>query len=349
MMPVIHEISKHKNEIKSVICNTGQHNELIHEVIALFDIILDYDLKLMSQNQSLAKLTSRIFLRLDTVINKEKPDWILAQGDTTTVLVASLLAFYNKIKFAHIEAGLRTGDLLNPFPEEMNRIVADMTATVCFAPTQLAMNNLLLGNISAEKIVVTGNTIVDTMAIIKTKYDHIPFPGDIQKKFILITAHRRENWGESLVNICGAIKTLALENATVDFVFPIHPNPNVEKIVQKLLAEVNNIKLIPPQNYLAMMNLLKNCFFVLTDSGGLQEEALSFAKPVLIMRDFTERKEGVLQGYAKLIGVNKNSIIENCRNLLNDNKLHSNMSAGENPYGDGAASKRIVKYLLNHE
>jgi UDP-N-acetylglucosamine 2-epimerase (non-hydrolysing) len=353
MAPVIKELAKNKDKVRSLVCATAQHREMLDQVLSLFDIEPDFDLNIMQPDQALSQLTSDLFSKLDPVIKETKPDWILAQGDTTTVLVTSLVAFYNRISFGHVEAGLRTGNLARPFPEEMNRRLADSISELLFAPTDRSRQALLDEGLSEEKILVTGNTVID--ALLKTAelpYDwssgilsSIPKNGQI----VMITAHRRESFGAPLRKICFAIKKLALqfEPEGVHFVYPVHMNPSVHQPVNEILSDLVNVSLIEPLDYLSLVNLMKRSKLILTDSGGVQEEAPSLGVPVLVMRDTTERPEGIDAGVAKLVGTDVEKIVEETERLIRNPKAHALMASTVNPYGDGHASGRIVNAIID--
>lgn len=343
--------AKNDKSIETLVCATGQHREIVEQANQLFRIIPDYDLAIMQPGQTLHELTSRVLLNLSPIIETTKPDWLIVQGDTTTVMAASLLSFYHRIKVGHVEAGLRTEDKFQPFPEEINRRIASVIADLHFAPTVQAKNNLVKEGIPLKNIRVTGNTIIDTLHLIASKpYDlknsplkNIPF----DKKLILITAHRRENFGEPLMEICSAVKQLTnIFFDDVHFIYPVHPNPNIHDVVHKELGDNHRITLLPPIDYEALVFLLKNVELVLTDSGGIQEEAPTFGVKVLILRDKTERPEGVQAGVAKLVGTNAGKIVREVKTLLKERELDGKLSI-KNPYGDGKASNRIIKALKN--
>lgn len=349
MAPVITALRKN-TEFDSITCVTAQHREILDQVLQLFDIKPDIDLNLMKPNQSLSELTSHILNRLDPIISDQKPDWIIAQGDTTTVMTAALLAYYNRIKFGHVEAGLRTFNNYEPFPEEINRRIAGSIATAHFAPTESAKKNLLQENIHPKGIFVTGNTVIDAIQVV----GRMPTPEIISsllqkigsKKIILITAHRRENFGDPILSICKAIAKLSeeyLEN--IHFIYPVHPNPNINNVVAKELNGRPNISLLSPLDYLPMVHLIKASHLVLTDSGGLQEEAPSFGKPVLVLRNVTERPEGIQAGTVKLIGTDQLNIQENVKHLLECEDDYLTMAKAVNPYGDGHATERIIQAI----
>lgn len=352
MAPVVQTL-RSTSGIESIVCVTAQHRQMLDQVLNLFEITPDIDLDLMQPNQSLAQITAAIFTHLDPVIRNVKPDWILSQGDTTTVMATALLAYYNRVKFGHVEAGLRTGDKFQPFPEEVNRMVAGVVADLHFAPTQWAKQNLLRENIPAERIIVTGNPVIDALRQVAQKNA----PPEVEKlleqihprRLILVTAHRRENFGQPLENICTALKTLA-ETCTdqIHIVYPVHLNPNVQNTVYPRLGGIPNITLLPPLDYLPMVHLMKHATLVLTDSGGIQEEAPGFGVPVLVMRATTERPEGIAAGTVKLVGTETQTILKQARTLLDDPTEHARMAQAANPYGDGKAAGRIVQSILNY-
>lgn len=351
MAPVIHELERRPEIFNSVVCATAQHRQMLDQVISLFGIVPDFDLDVMNANQTLAKLTGALFNQLDEVLNKVRPDWVLAQGDTTTVMVSGLLSFYHGIRFGHVEAGLRTGDRRKPFPEEINRRIADLVADAYFAPTKRASKALLKEGINEDSILVTGNTVVDALLDVASRpYDWTngPLKGLTgTKRLVLITAHRRESFGEPFIQLCKSIKDLAYEfyEEGVHFVYPVHLNPNVRKPVMETLGGINNVSLIEPLDYLSLIHLMKKCTLILTDSGGIQEEAPSLGVPVLVMRDTTERPEGVEAGVVKLVGTKRDRIVSEAGRLLRDHNVHSSMAKQTNPYGDGKASIRIVDRL----
>ncbi len=351
LIPVILELKKNKNfEIN--ICVTAQHREMLDQVLEIFNIKPDTDLDLMQPNQTLSTLTSRIINAVDNYFSEYKPDIVLVQGDTTTVFAVSLVAFYHKVKVGHVEAGLRTGKKYSPFPEEINRVLTSRIADIHFAPTEISKNNLLKEGINSEKIFITGNTVIDALFLAKEKVLELkPKVNGLQKNleeispYILITGHRRENFGEGFINICSAISELALKYENYNFIYPVHLNPNVQDPVNKLLANKKNIFLIKPQTYLPFISLMMNSKIILTDSGGVQEEAPSLGKPVLVMRENTERPEAVTAGTVKLVGTDKQKIFNEVSKLLDNNLEYKKMANAINPYGDGLASKRISEIL----
>lgn len=362
MAPLVKACHNEKN-FETKVCVTAQHREMLDQVLDIFDIKPDYDLNLMKARQDLYDITSGVLLGMRDVLKEFKPDVVLVHGDTTTTLAASLAAFYQKIKIGHVEAGLRTGNIYSPWPEEANRQLTTQITSFHFAPTQTSKANLLKENISEDSIVVTGNTVIDAlfMALDKIKSDEIrekritetiqkQFPTnstfDIEKsKFILVTGHRRENFGQGFINICNALKTIALNNPDIEIVYPVHLNPNVQKPVNEILRDVSNVHLIKPQQYESFIYMMAKAYFIITDSGGIQEEAPSLGKPVLVMRDTTERPEAVEAGTVKLVGTDIERIVVEAQKLLNDKKNYEKMSKAINPYGDGTASEKIVEFL----
>jgi len=354
MAPVIKELEKHPDKIVSRVCVTAQHREMLDQVLDLFKITPDYDLNLMQPDQTLSGLTALIFNELDPVIAREKPDWILVQGDTTTVMAASLVAFYHRVKVGHVEAGLRTYDKWQPFPEEINRRVAGVVADLHFAATETAKSHLLGENISPDLIRVTGNPVIDALRM-AAAMPYAVKSGPLaqvseDRRVILVTAHRRESFGKPLENICVALREIAGSyRDDVQIVYPVHLNPNVQEPVYRLLNDVPNIVLLPPLDYLPMVHLIKRCYLALTDSGGIQEEAPGLGKPVLVMRETTERPEGVTAGTARVVGTDPDVIVMETRRLLEDSAAYARMASAVNPYGDGRASGRIVNALLGRE
>ena len=337
--------------IESRVCVTAQHRQMLDQVLHLFEIKPDYDLDLMREDQSLAQLSASIFTNLDPVLEDFKPDWVLAQGDTTTVAITALLTYFHRVKFGHVEAGLRTHDKWQPFPEEINRRVAGISADLHFAPTQWAKDNLLREGVDEKLIKVTGNTVIDALQFVSKQ----PEPQEItqllktklqNKKLILVTAHRRENFGEAMENICKALVELAKQK-DVEIVYPVHLNPNVQEPVNRLLKDVEHLTLLPPLDYLPLVHLMKHATLILTDSGGIQEEAPAFGIPTLVLRDVTERPEGVAAGTLKLVGTETNSIVRAAKRLLEDETEYKKMAQAVNPYGNGHAAKEIIQALLS--
>ncbi|MER8912475.1 UDP-N-acetylglucosamine 2-epimerase (non-hydrolyzing) [Mesorhizobium sp. M0761] len=339
------------------ICVTGQHREMVDQVIELTGLPVHYDLNIMQPGQTLFDVTSRVLLGMAGVLEKAKPDIVIVQGDTTTAMTAALAAFYKRIPVAHIEAGLRSHNINSPFPEELNRKIAGNIATWHFAPTTVARDNLIAEGKAANTIFVTGNTVIDTLLHFSSEIDadklmnaklaaRFPFI-DPTKKMILVTGHRRENFDGGIQRICTALKALSARR-DVQIIYPVHPNPNVRSVVDAEIGTVPNIHLIDPQDYLPFLYLQKQSYLVLTDSGGVQEEAPSLGKPVLVMRENTERPEGIAAGTARLVGTDIEKILANANSLLDDESVYRGMAERHNPYGDGQAATRIVEELLNH-
>lgn len=350
--PIIFELKRHPYKIESILCSTGQHANMLQQVLDIFDLTPDIDLELMTHNQSLETLTANLFNALNQVIDQYQPDWILAQGDTTSVMVTSMLAFYKKIKFGHIEAGLRTGDIYSPFPEEANRKISDILATRLWTPTPHSKQNLISEGVPDNKILITGNTVVDALNIIKDT--EMPVSNNIKNltettnKFILVTAHRRESFGEPILELCQALEEIidrAHEN--VHIIYPVHLNPNVTEPIHNKLNNNSRIHLIDPVNYFDMLHLINSSYLILTDSGGIQEEAPSFGKPVLVLRDTTERPEGIEAGVAKLVGTDRERIINQTLELLENADEYRKMIGNRSPYGDGHSAEIIVNDIID--
>lgn len=351
MAPVVRQLAQNPG-IDSRVCVTAQHRQMLDQVLNLFSIQPDYDLDLMREGQSLTDLSAAIFTHLDPVLTEFKPDWVLVQGDTTTVAITSLLAYYHRIKVGHVEAGLRTHNKWQPFPEEINRRVAGVVADLHFAPTEQARDNLLHEGIREEAIVLTGNPVIDALLYVAEQ----PVPEDVitlldnleigNRDLILVTAHRRENFGLPLENICLALKELA-ELRDVEIVYPVHLNPHVQEPVKRILGNLPHVTLLPPLDYLTLVHLEKRARIILTDSGGIQEEAPAFGVPVLVMRNVTERPEGVAAGTLKLVGTEADHIIREANRLLDDPIAHAEMARAVNPFGDGHAAERIVEAIWN--
>ena len=361
MAPLVKEFEKH-NDVESKVCVTAQHREMLDQVLDMFEIVPDYDLNLMKPGQDLYDITSNVLLGMKDVLSDFAPDVVLVHGDTTTTSATSLGAFYQKIKVGHVEAGLRTGDIYSPWPEEANRQITGILANYHFAPTTTSRDNLLRENKSKEGILVTGNTVIDALflaldkieqnkelkANIESNFDNLKF-NIHNSKLILVTGHRRENFGQGFINICEALKTLAINNPDIDIVYPVHLNPNVQKPVKELLSDVSNIHLIAPLQYETFLYLMSKSYFIITDSGGVQEEAPSLGKPVLVMRDTTERPEALEAGTVKLVGTDSEMIIKEAQLLLDDDVEYEKMSKAHNPYGDGKACEKIVKFIKGIE
>ena len=358
MVPLIKEFKKYNGfEIK--ICVSAQHRQMLDQVLNLFEIKPDYDLDIMKTNQDLYDISSRVLLGMREILKDFCPNVVLVHGDTTTSFVGALAAFYQKIKIGHVEAGLRTNDLYSPFPEEANRQITGVLADFHFAPTQSAKQNLIKENKNPNSIIVTGNTVIDALllmidkieknvnlrdeitSILRLKYSNF----GSERKFILVTGHRRENFGDGFLNICDALKNIAQNNPEIDIVYPLHLNPNVQKPVREILSNLSNVYLIDPLEYEKFVYLMSKSFFIITDSGGIQEEAPSLGKPVLVTRDTTERPEALQSGAVKLVGTNKNIIIKEAQNLILQKDEFEKMSKANNPYGDGKASERILEFL----
>lgn len=351
MAPVLRELQKKKDLFKTVAVITAQHRQMLDQVLRVFNVRSNYDLNIMQDSQSLYYITTSALSRLEKIIKKENPDFILVQGDTTTTFAATLAAFYQKVPVGHIEAGLRSYDRFNPYPEEVNRVLTDALCELHFAPTVTAKRNLLKENIDKESIFVTGNTVIDALYLALDK--HHRFRNSVLKKtdfhkkrIILVTTHRRENLGIPLESICLSIKKLIQKYDDLEIVYPVHLNPNVKNVVYRILKNFPRIHLTKPLDYLDFINLMSQCFLVLTDSGGLQEEAPSLAKPVLVLREVTERPEAVDAGTVKVIGLSKQKIFRETCKLLNSGSVYRRMATSVNPYGDGKASKRIVDSIL---
>ena len=366
MCPLVKEFQKSPNDFRTIVCVTGQHREMLDQVLQIFDVTPDYDLNIMKQGQDLYDVTSRVLLGMRDVLKQEQPDVVFVHGDTTTSTAAAIAAFYQQIPVAHVEAGLRTHNIYSPWPEEMNRQITSRIAAYNYAPTPLSRQNLLQENVANETITVTGNTVIDAlyMVVNKIKQDqqlgeqlaqNILTAGyDVNrlnhnKKMVLITGHRRENFGDGFINMCTAIKDLTQKYPDVDFIYPMHLNPNVRKPIHEVFGEdlsgLDNMFFIEPLEYLNFVYLMEKCNIVLTDSGGIQEEAPGLGKPVLVMRDTTERPEAVDAGTVKLVGTNYQKIVDNVSQLLDDLEYYNTMSKAVNPYGDGKACERIVNQL----
>lgn len=350
--PLIKEMEKHPDNFTVRICVTGQHKEMLYQVLDFFSIRPDYDLEIMEPNQTLFTITAKIIKLIEPILDKEKPDLVFVQGDTTTVFMGALGAFYDQIPVAHLEAGLRTGDIYSPFPEELNRLMVSKIAKYHFTPTERAVSNLIKENVDEDTIYNVGNTVIDALSlaskVVKEKENEYKdtFIGvNFTKKVVLVTSHRRESIGEGFLNICAAIKHIA-ENNDIEVVFPIHYSPAIRAAAEVAgLYTVPNIHIIDPLDYPQLVYLMNKSYLVLTDSGGIQEEAPSLGKPVLVLRDTTERPEGVDAGVAKLVGTNKDRIVQEAEELLNNSNAYARMSEAVNPYGDGSTSKRIVDIL----
>ena len=366
MAPLVKAFQARKEDFETVVCVTGQHREMLDQVLSLFDIKPDFDLNIMKQGQDLYDVTSRVLLGMRDVFKTCVPDILFVHGDTTTSTAAALAAFYHQIPVAHVEAGLRTGNIYSPWPEEMNRLITGRIATYNLSPTKLSRENLLRENVSDSKIVVTGNTVIDALHWVTNKINNdknlnvnlakelVTKGYDVSRlangrRLILITGHRRENFGEGFHNICNALKTLSEKYPDVDFVYPMHLNPNVRRPIHEVFGEdlsnLGNMFFIEPLEYLMFIFLMEKSDIVLTDSGGIQEEAPGLGKPVLVMRDTTERPEALEAGTVKLVGTDYNAIVDNVSLLLNDREAYERMSHAVNPYGDGKACGRIIDFI----
>jgi len=348
MAPLVKELEK-REEIESIVCVTAQHREMLDQVLDTFNISPDYDLNIMKQGQSLSDVTTRALNGIDKIIKESKPDIVLVHGDTTTTFAGALAAFYNQVLIGHVEAGLRTYDKYSPFPEEMNRQMVDCMTDMFFAPTELSKNNLIKENISEDKIYITGNTVIDAMSTtIFNKYTHSELEWIKEnEKLILLTAHRRENLGIPMKRIFKAIKRIVDEFEDVKVIYPIHKNPKVREVANEIFKSCDRVKLIEPLEVFDFHNFQNKSYIILTDSGGIQEEAPSLGKPVLVLRNTTERPEGITAGTLKLVGTNEKTIYEETKKLLTDKKEYERMSKASNPYGDGFASKKIVDAIIS--
>jgi UDP-N-acetylglucosamine 2-epimerase (non-hydrolysing) len=360
MAPLVKTFEQ-EDSIESRVCVTAQHREMLDQVLDMFEIVPDYDLDIMKPGQDLYDITANVLLGMKDVLSDYQPDVVFVHGDTTTTSATSLAAFYQKIKVGHVEAGLRTGDMYSPWPEEANRQITGVLASYHFSPTTTSQDNLLRENKNPNDIIVTGNTVIDALFLALDKIENnqtlknqiiekinTEYKFNDEKKIILVTGHRRENHGQGFINICEALKTIATNNPSVDIVYPVHLNPNVQKPVKELLSDVLNVHLINPLPYETFLYLMSKSHFIITDSGGVQEEAPSLGKPVLVMRDTTERPEALEAGTVKLVGTDKDKIINEAQMLLDDKTEYEKMSKSHNPYGDGMACKRIITYILKN-
>lgn len=359
MAPLVKGLQAQAGQIDTVVCVTAQHREMLDQVLKLFEIEPQHDLNIMKPGQDLFDITGNILAGLKPVLMAEKPDLVLVHGDTTTTLAASLAAYYARVPVGHVEAGLRTGNKLAPYPEEMNRRLTGAIADVHYAPTTAAQSNLLREGVDPASVLVTGNTVIDALLAVVHKLRHNePAQRELRERFaflnperrlILVTGHRRENFGEGFQNICMALADIAAEHADVEILYPVHLNPNVRQPVAEILAarQLDNVHLIDPVDYLPFVYLMDRSFLIITDSGGVQEEAPSLGKPVLVMRDTTERPEAVDAGTVRLVGTSRERIVSETRRLLQDDSAYATMSRAHNPYGDGKAVQRIVEHILN--
>lgn len=345
MAPLVKELQKHPDTFEAIACSTGQHRDMLKQVLDVFDIEPTHELDVMVPNQTLAGLTSRLIQRLDTLFGEIKPDCVLVHGDTTTAMASALAAYYHKIPIGHVEAGLRTYNRYEPFPEEMNRQLVDVLSTFHFAPTQTAIDHLKQEHTPGDYLCITGNTVIDALHIVVEKACELPLDIDWEnRRVILVTAHRRESFGEPLENICDALKEIVDRYDDVEIIYPVHYNPNVQDTVYGRLKDIDRIHLMDPLNYLEFAKLMSKSYIILTDSGGIQEEAPALGVPVLVMRDVTERPEAVEAGTVRVVGTDTNRIVENVAKLM-DEAEHKSMSMAINPYGDGTASENIVRIL----
>jgi len=355
MAPLVREFLKNNKDFETRVCITAQHREMLDQVLSFFEIVPDYDLDLMKPNQNLYSLTADIITGLKPILEDFKPDYVYVHGDTTTTMASSIAAFYSGAQVCHIEAGLRTFNKRSPFPEEINRSIAGRISDFHFSPTTTSKTNLIKENIKEGQILVTGNTVIDALAysskkVISSNYNDDEIKAlksklDLNKKIILVTGHRRENHGQGFINICASLRIIAEKNPDVEIVYPVHLNPNVQKPVYELLSDLDNVKLIDPLSYPSFVWLMTKSYLIITDSGGVQEEAPSLGKPVLVMRNTTERPEAVEAGTVVLVGTNVDKIVTETQTLLDSKDLYDSMSMLHNPYGDGTASEQIVKFI----
>ena len=354
MAPLVNQFLK-DNRFETKVCVTGQHREMLYQVLSFFNIKPDYDLSLMKPNQNLFNLTGEVITGLKPILESFKPDFVYVHGDTTTTMAASIAAFYYGAKICHVEAGLRTNNIFTPFPEEMNRQVTSRIATYHFAPTIISQENLLKENLLQENIIVTGNTVIDALLESSSRVEDLDNEEILKLKsninfnnrIILVTGHRRENHGKGFINICTALNEIAIKNPDLEIIYPVHLNPNVLKPVTQILGNIKNIHLVKPLSYPSFVWLMNKAYLIITDSGGIQEEAPSLGKPVLVMRDTTERPEAVEAGTVILVGTNKNVIIKESQELLDNSEKYKLMSSIHNPYGDGKACQRIIEFISN--
>jgi UDP-N-acetylglucosamine 2-epimerase (non-hydrolysing) len=354
LCPLILELKKHPQEFHTITCVTAQHRQMLDQVLSIFGVTPEHDMNLMKSNQSLSHITTNIINKMDLILQQEKPDMIIVQGDTTTTFASALSAYYNRISVGHVEAGLRTGNKFSPYPEEINRRLTTSLSDIHFAPTANNRQNLLAEGVPENKIIVTGNTVIDALLWVRNKimHENRKFPElkrlDFSKRIILVTGHRRESFGQGFIDFCSALKDIATSFADVEIVYPVHLNPNVRKPVNEILSGLTNIKLLEPLDYEPFVSLMDKSYFIITDSGGVQEEAPSLGKPVLVTRETTERPEALSSGAVKLVGTNKGVIIGEAKKLLIDSNIYKQMSIVQNPYGDGKACDRIISSLINY-
>ena len=363
MAPLVKEFQKYSDSFKTKVCVTAQHREMLDQVLDLFEITPDFDLDIMKPGQDLYDVTSNVLLGMKSVLSDFNPDIVFVHGDTSTTFAASLAAFYQQIKVAHIEAGLRTGDIYSPWPEEANRQLTTQITAYHFAPTSTSKENLLKENVNESSIEVTGNTVIDALFLalekiknnkdleqqIVSQLSNMNYQLKNNKKIILVTGHRRENHGQGFINICTALKEIALNNPDFDVVYPVHLNPNVQKPVKALLSDIENVHLIEPLQYEQFIYMMDRSYFIITDSGGVQEEAPSLGKPVLVMRDTTERPEALDAGTVKLVGTDTQLIIDEAQKLIDDKEAYEHMSRASNPYGDGHACEKVIQYIKSEQ
>lgn len=353
MAPLVKELEKRK-EIDSKVLVTAQHREMLDSVLALFEITPDFDLNIMKHGQTISDITSRVIYGAGEIFEREKPDIVLVHGDTTTTFAAALAAFYQKIPVGHVEAGLRTGNIYSPYPEEMNRKLTGSLSTYHFSPTVMNRDNLLRENVNENNILITGNTVIDALLSVTAKEysfedETINQIDSSKQRLVLLTCHRRENWGEPMEHIFSAIAELAKKHEDIVVVFPMHKNPLVRELAHRYMGDNDRIRLIEPLDYEPFANLMKKAYFILTDSGGIQEEAPGLGKPVLVLRTETERPEAVEAGTVKLAGVEREEVLHLADRLLSDSDFYNEMACATNPYGDGKASKRIADFLVEHK
>ena len=359
MAPLIKEFEKYENDFEVKVCVTAQHRSMLDQVLDIFDIHVDFDLNIMKHNQDLYDVTSKVLLKMRNVLREINPELVIVQGDTTTTFATSLASFYEKIPIGHVEAGLRTGNMYSPWPEEMNRKLTSCIARYHFPPTETSKKNLIEEGVDPQSLFVTGNTVIDALFMviekikndkklaksIKEEINQKGYSVSNGKNLILVTGHRRENFGEGFINICEALREIAIKYKDFDILYPVHLNPNVQKPVYKILSDLKNVFLIEPIDYLPFVYLMSNSYIIITDSGGVQEEAPSLGKPVLVMRDTTERPEAVDAGTVKIVGTDKGKIVKETGLLIENHKIYNEMSIAHNPYGDGKACQRILKTL----
>jgi UDP-N-acetylglucosamine 2-epimerase (non-hydrolysing) len=354
LCPLVIELKEHRDSFHVVTCVTAQHRQMLDQVLEIFSVKPDHDLNLMKKDQTLHHITTSVLTGLDTILKHENIDMVIVQGDTTTTFAAALVSYYNHVSVGHVEAGLRTWDKFAPYPEEMNRKLTTALADIHFAPTSQNRDNLLAEGVPAEKVIVTGNTVIDALMMVRNRIreegrEFIQLSGiDFNRRVILVTGHRRESFGQGFIDLCNALKEIALRNPEVEIVYPVHLNPNVRKPVQAILSGLGNVKLLEPMEYEPFVSLLDRSFLVITDSGGIQEEAPSLGKPVLVTRDKTERPEALASGAVILVGTSQEKIVSEAQRILDDHDVLARMSIVQNPYGDGHACARIVDALTRH-